>query len=187
MISLTNILLLIIILTVWSLLVKDFMSSRITKKKVLKYKIRDVMTGIRDKEIEIEISWRLLRLAEKKRDKVIELIEQKRLEMEEERAKTPCDMDKVRALNKQVIELGWTGEKKDGKTIYKGKAQSFDSEAEGFRAKIEKDVMQREYGKMQLAGIKKLEKEGWTSDKDFERFFNEQMPDIAKIKPVLAE
>jgi hypothetical protein len=176
----TDILLIIIIAIILGLTIRELQMSNPTKKDALRRKINLLVIGVMDSELDVETSWILLRLAEKRLDETTAALKTKRKELEDEKAKTPNDWKKVERLNKESIEMGWTNEKNADKSPkYKGEISALENEVEAYASKISAAVMKREFGKMQLIGLEKLKRRGWA--KDFNEFVNQKLKDILTI------
>ncbi len=155
-----------------------------SKGAILADKIKQTQTVICDNEVEVEVSWLLLRQNEERRDAAIALLEKTEKEMIEAKAnsKSKEDWEKVEQLNKKCVELGRTTkkDKTTGKPIYEGRISQLDAEVQGYRSKIEQSVFKREFGKMQLIGLRAMKKQGWA--KDFQKFERENLKDLLYFK-----
>jgi len=154
-----------------------------SKSTILATKIKETQTVIRDQEVDVEVSWLLLRQNETRRDSAIALLEKTEKEMAEAKvaSKSEEEWEKVEELNKKCVELGRTTKKdKTGKQLYEGRIAQLDAEVEGYRAKIEQSVFKREFAKMQLIGLRAMKQRGWAGD--FEKFQREKLKDLLYFK-----
>lgn len=112
---------------------------------------------ITDKKIDVEVGWILLKQAEKERDEMIKKAKENLDEIKAEKEKTPIDMEKIKKLVDENIDLGWTGVKmKGGKDKYERKILQADVKVASFYGEIEKAVGEREYLLLRLIAIGKL-------------------------------
>lgn len=156
-----------------------------TKKNLLKSKKETVLGIILDKEIEIEVNWLLLRVAEKDLEKVKKKIKENRDLIEKERAKDKIDLEKIKKLTADNVSLGFGEVDKDGKISYQSytsehpkrrkqtECGKFENRIESQMAGITQSVLAREMLKQNLRGVNKMIKDGF--QKDFDKFRNESL------------
>lgn len=150
---------------------------KITKKDLLIHK-KEITEGmIKDKEIDIERSWLLLREAEDKKEEILKKIEDNEKEITAEKAKTPMDVEKVKKIRLENELLGFDGVGPDGKIKYAYNVRglpektrkttavgTIENEIESHGMEIKKTVMEREYTRVLLRAILKLIKGGAVKD-----------------------
>ena len=131
-------------------------SSLLRKRKI------STRAMILDKEISIEVFWKILNELQDKVEEVKAKIVENTKQMKAEEKKTPMSMDIIKALNSENIELGWTTEKdKNGNVAWKGKVFSLMQQANYYHTKINEVVGAREYLKIQLKAIDRMIETGY--------------------------
>lgn len=157
----------------------------LSKKNILGYKKAVCIGQIYDKEIELEQNWISFREAEEKFEGAKKTIIENEKKIDEEKKKTPMDIEKIKNWRIENEKLGFSDEYKDGKMKFNthrknpitGKEEiteisRAENEMENYRAKITQSAMEREYCKVQFRAINRLIKKGYS--KDFEKFEREE-------------
>ncbi len=128
-----------------------------SKTKLLKQR-KDLITKmILDCEIDIEVEWLLMNRAEKEIGKLKEELNKNLQIIEEEKKKTPMDMDKVETLAKENVDLGQTDLKdKNDKPIYGGKMAKINEILSFHHNEVNKKVGEREYTKLRLKAVNRM-------------------------------
>ena len=162
-----------------------------TKKNILKSKKETVLGMIMDKEIEIEVNWLLLRVAEKDLDKTQEKIRENWELIEEERSKSKgMDLEKIKKLTGENVFLGFEKVDDDGIVFFQSytsknpkrrkrtEVGKFENRIESQKAGITQAVFKREMLKNNLRAVNKMIKGGF--EKDFEKFRDESLDFVLK-------
>lgn len=158
----------------------------LSKRNILRNKKEVTIGMIYDKEIEVEQNWILFREAEKKFLEAKATILENENEINEEKKKTPIDLERIKNLRFENEKLGFTGNyKKDGKMEFNSHRKNpetnkeesteiskAENKMENHRGQITQAVMEREYLKVQLRAIKRLMKKGYA--RNFEKFGKEE-------------
>jgi len=148
----------------------------LNKSRLLEHKEELARGMVWDKEIEIESAWIMLRNAEAKLEKLKEDMVAKQKEIEEEKDKTPMDLEKLKTKQFELEKMGYTGKTHpDGKlkiathSLY----SKIENEIEAHMSKVKESVMAREYLKVQLRAIQKILAK--RDKRDFESFQEEEL------------
>ena len=159
-----------------------------SKGNILKHK-RSVQKGaIYDQEIEVEMNWLLRKVTQKELKKAKDQIAANLKEIEEEKAKTPMDMEKIKKLIGNNVTLGFASVDNEGVVSYQEftsndrknrkltKVGRLENVLEGEKRNIIDSVFKRELMKKQLAAIDELIRKGYHHD--FERFRDEYLTEF---------
>jgi hypothetical protein len=161
-------------------LIKEFRAY--SKKHLFKNEIRLTRGMMVQKEVEIEVAWKVLNKLQAEREGLVKRVEDNVEKISEEKKKTPMDMEVIKKLITENIRLGKTDKRaKNNDIMWAGEILEKDIRIERVVGEITSLVGKREYMKTKLETLEMLWKTGYY--KNFEKFFSEELSKDKRLNP----
>jgi hypothetical protein len=161
-------------------LIKEFRAY--SKKHLFKNEIRLTRGMMVQKEVEIEVAWKVLNKLQAEREGLVKRVEDNVEKISEEKKKTPMDMEVIKKLIAENIRLGKTDKRaKNNDIMWAGEILEKDIRIERVVGEITSLVGKREYMKTKLETLEMLWKTGYY--KNFEKFFSEELSKDKRLNP----
>ena len=137
---------------------------KFTKSGLLKKQKKLIEGLILQVEIDIEVEWMLMNRAQKEIGELQKEIDKNIKEIEDEKKKTPMDMEKIKKIVQENVDLGYnppdlTGKK--GDPMYGGKIAKFKEIVRFHHNEVNKKAGEREYHKLRLKAVNRMLKTGY--------------------------
>lgn len=180
LLEILNVLVFVGIVILIGVLIKEMRAY--TKKHLFKNEIRITRGLVIQKEIEIEVAWKVLNKLQSERDALVKQVEDNIERIKQEREKTPMDMEFVKKLIRENLHLGKTDKTaKNGDIIWAGEIFEKDVRIQRVVDEITQLVGKREYIKTKIDTLMALKKSGYY--KNFEKFFDEELSKNKSLNP----